>query len=215
MHKIQVYAKCLFVTSLTLALPSFTTNNHPFNSEKDAFATLYSHEQIENIPQKYISKQKLYDKIAHSESRGQYDIANSLFVGKYQASRSALQEFGYSAERVDSIFNSIVSVQEEGQKAHSYFDVELFNNAEQERFIVWYMKHMEKVLLKNCMARHVGTTVNGVRITKAGILHASMLGAEHVQRFFASNGKINYKPRRGPSIQQRLERFETTELKES
>ncbi|MCL2328790.1 MAG: hypothetical protein FWC39_09825 [Bacteroidetes bacterium] len=216
MQKIQQYAKFLFVAALSLGLPNCVTNDLSFNSEKDSFTTLYSPDEIENVPQMYISKKGLYERIAHMESRGQYDVANATHtVGKYQASRSALLEFGYSEERVDSIFNSIVAVKEEGRRASYYFDIELFDTHEQERFIIWYMKRMEKVLLKDCVNEYVGTTVNGVRITKAGILHASMLGAEHVQRFFDSNGKINYTPKRGPSVQQRLARFETTEIEES
>lgn len=216
MYKIQQYAKILFVASLALGFPSLSTNSRLLDTEKDSFTALYSSDDIENIPEIYISKQKLFDKIAHIESRGQYDAANAKHtVGKYQASRTSLLEFGYSEERVDSIFNSIVAIKEEGRRANYYFDIELFDNHEQERFITWYMKRMEKVLLKDCMNEYVGTTVNGIRITKAGILHASMLGAEHVQRFFDSNGKINYTPKRGPSVQQRLERFETTEIKES
>ncbi len=211
MQKIQQYAKFLFVATF-----SFAANSSSFSTEKDQFTTLYSSEYIENVPEKYISKKKLFDKIAHLESRGQYDVANATHtVGKYQASRCSLLEFGYSEERIDSIFNSILAVKEEGRRALYYFDVELFDSNEQERFIAWYMKRMEKVLLKKYVNEYVGTTVNGVRITKAGILHASMLGAEHVQRFFNSNGKVNYTPKRGPSVQQRLERFETTEIKES
>jgi len=216
MQKTHPYAKFLFVAALSFGLPNYVTNNLAFNSEKDSFITLYSPHNVENVPETYISKKGLYERIAHAESRGQYDVANAMHtVGKYQASRCSLLEFGYSEERVDSIFSSIVAVKEEGRRANYYFDIELFDSREQERFIIWYMKRMEKVLLKNCVNEYVGTTVNGVRITKAGILHASMLGAEHVQRFFDSNGKINYTPKRGPSVQQRLARFETTEIEES
>lgn len=216
MQKIQSYAKILFVVALLFGFSGFSTNNHSFSTEKETLLTLYSSDYIENIPEKYISKKRLYEKIAHIESRGQYDVANATYtVGKYQASRSSLLEFGYSEERVDSIFNSIAVVKEEGKRALYYFDVELFNTQEQERFIAWYMKRMEKILLKDYVHEYVGTSVNGVRITKAGILHASMLGAKHVQHFFDSNGKVNYTPKRGPSVQQRLARFETTEIEES
>ncbi|MDR1760860.1 MAG: hypothetical protein LBR55_00270 [Bacteroidales bacterium] len=216
MYKIQQYAKFLFVAVFSLSCSFFTTNKYSSKVKKDTFITFYSPDDIENIPEMYISKKELFEKIAHIESRGQYDVANASYtVGKYQASRSSLQEFGYSKERIDSIFNSILAVKAEGRRALYYFDVELFDNYEQERFIVWYMKRMEKVLLKEYVNEYVGTMVNGVRITKAGILHASMLGAAHVQRFFDSNGKVNYTPKRGPSVQQRLERFETIEIEES
>lgn len=217
MQKTLLYAKILFVASLLFGLSGFSTNNlRSFESEKEKFLTLYSTDYIENIPEEYISKKKLYEKIAHIESRGRYNVANATHtVGKYQASRSSLIEFGYSEERIDSIFNSIEAVKEEGRRSLYYFDIELFDTYEQERFIVWYMKRMEKNLLKEYVNEYVGSTVNGVRITKAGILHASMLGAGHVQRFFDSAGKINYTPKCGPSVQQRLERFETIEIEES
>ncbi|MDR0941290.1 MAG: hypothetical protein LBM68_03590 [Bacteroidales bacterium] len=216
MQKIQTYAKFLFVVILLFGFSGFSTNNGSFNPENRTLLTPYSADYIENIPERYISKKRLYEKIAHIESRGRYDVANATHtVGKYQASRSSLIEFGYSEERIDSIFNSITAVKEEGKRALYYFDVELFNTQEQERFIRWYMKRMEKILLKEYLHEYVGTSVNGVRITKAGILHASMLGARHVQHFFDSNGKVNYTPKRGPSVQQRLERFETIEIEES
>ncbi|MCQ2607260.1 MAG: hypothetical protein MJ197_01040 [Bacteroidales bacterium] len=167
----------------------------------------------EDIVLDYIDYKDLYARIAHIESKHRYDVANkSKTVGKYQASRSSLLEFGYTEEQVQAIYDSFDTTYTEKGHARYTFDIETFPAEEQERFICWYMKKMERVYLKEMIAKYVGTTINDVYITRAGILNASMLGFNHVVRFLESNGEINYTPRKGYSVKHRLQQFERTEI---
>ena len=170
-------------------------------------------EDVEPIELDYINYQDLYKKIASIESKHNYDIANKMrMVGKYQASRAALLEFGYTEEQVQNIYDSFDTTYTEKGHARYHFNVETFPPEDQERFIRWYMHRMETVYLKDVIEKYVGKTINDIYITRAGILNASMLGFNHVVRFLESNGKINYTPRKGYSIQGRLALFERTEI---
>lgn len=201
-NNLRTIITTLFLCSLLLTPVVITEKDYSF-----------SEMEMPEIELNYIRYQDLYKKIAHIESKQQYDVANkSLMVGKYQASRISLLEFGYTEEQVQAIYDSFDTTYTEKGHARYHFDIETFPPEEQERFICWYMKQMERVYLKDVIDKYVGTTVNNVYITRAGILNASMLGFNHVVRFFESNGKINYTPRNGYSIQQRLARFERTEI---
>ena len=170
-------------------------------------------ESQELIAIDYIEYHDLYKKIAHIESRQKYDVANKTkTVGKYQASRSALLEFGYSEEQVQAIYESFDTTYTENGSARYHFDLETFPPQDQERFIRWYMQQMETVYLKQVIDKYVGTTINNVYITRAGILNASMLGFNHVVEYLESDGRINYTPRKGYSVQHRLAQFERTEI---
>lgn len=161
----------------------------------------------------YINYQDLYTKIAHIESRQNYDVANKTrTVGKYQAGKSALLEFGYSEEQIQAIYDSFDTVYTEKGHARYHFDINTFPPEDQERFIRWYMHRMEHVYLKDVIEKYVGTTINDVYITRAGILNASMLGFNNVIKFLESNGEINYTPKKGYSVQKRLAQFERTEI---
>lgn len=165
------------------------------------------------IELEYINYKDLYTKIAHIESRQNYDVANKTrTVGKYQASKAALLEFGYSEEQVQAIYDSFDTVYTSKGHARYHFDVTTFPPEDQERFIRWYMHRMETVYLKDIIAKYVGTTVNDVYITRAGILNASMLGFNNVVKFLESNGEINFTPKRGYSVQNRLAQFERIEV---
>ena len=161
----------------------------------------------------YINYQDLYTRIAHIESRQNYNVANKTrTVGKYQAGKAALLEFGYTEEQVQAIYDSFDTVYTAKGHARYHFDVNTFPPEDQERFIRWYMRRMEKVYLKDAIAKYVGTTINDVYITRAGILNASMLGFNNVIKFLESNGEINYTPKKGYSVQNRLAQFERTEI---
>ena len=170
-------------------------------------------EEAVDIELEYINYQDLYTKIAHIESRQNYDVANKTrTVGKYQASKAALREFGYNEEQVQAIYDSFDTVYTSKGHARYHFDLETFPPEDQERFIRWYMHRMETVYLKDIIAKYVGTTVNDVYITRAGILNASMLGFNNVVKFLESNGEINFTPKRGYSVQNRLAQFERIEV---
>ncbi|MCQ2958802.1 MAG: hypothetical protein MJ198_01250 [Bacteroidales bacterium] len=161
----------------------------------------------------YINYQDLFKRIAHIESRHNYNVANkSKTVGKYQAGKASLLEFGYTEEQVQAIYDSFDTVYTSKGHPRYHFDINTFPPEDQERFIRWYMHKMEKVYLKEAIEKYVGTTINNVYITRAGILNASMLGFNNVIKFLESNGEINYTPKKGYSVQNRLAQFERTEI---
>ncbi|MCQ2606131.1 MAG: hypothetical protein MJ204_06280 [Bacteroidales bacterium] len=199
-NNLTIISLCLIFLLAPLTIKEKTTDLDEFSYE-------------EEIVLDYIGYKDLYARIARIESRHRYDVANKTkMVGKYQASRSALLEFGYSEDQIQAIYDSFDTTYTEQGHARYTFDIETFPAEDQERFICWYMKRMEKVYLKEMIDKYVGTTVNNVYITRAGILNASMLGFNHVVRFLESNGEINYTPRKGYSIKNRLQQFERTEI---
>ncbi len=199
-NNLTIISLCLIFLLAPLTIKEKTTDLNEFSYE-------------EEIVLDYIGYKDLYARIARIESRHRYDVANKTkMVGKYQASRSALLEFGYSEDQIQAIYDSFDTTYTEQGHARYTFDIETFPAEDQERFICWYMKRMEKVYLKEMIDKYVGTTVNNVYITRAGILNASMLGFNHVVRFLESNGEINYTPRKGYSIKNRLQQFERTEI---
>lgn len=169
--------------------------------------------EYEEIELNYIEYQDLYKKIAHIESRHKYNVANKAkTVGKYQAGKAALLEFGYTEEQIQAIYDSFDTVYTSKGHARYHFDIETFPPEDQERFIRWYMHRMETVYLKDAINKYVGTTINNVYITRAGILNASMLGFNNVLKYLESDGKVNYTPKKGYSVQNRLAQFERTEI---
>lgn len=208
MYKINNYFKTLVLLVL-ITIPNFAKNSFVFKRD---FDPTKSQEFDSENTVNFISSKKLYKHIAHIESKGKYNVVSSFdMLGKYQVSRSTLHEFGYSHAQLDSIYSSVYSVNEDGRTRY-YFNTDFFSPKEQERFIRWYTKKMERILLKEQIQKYVGTTIGGVYITKAGILHASMLGQTHVKRFLETNGKVNYTPRRGYSVKQRLQQLENVEI---
>lgn len=201
--------KALGVLAL-LSVPNFASNNAGNEAE------IFSAHVVESIPNlEYISKNKLFLHIATIESRGAYNVmSKQKMLGKYQASRATLLDFGYSDAHIDSIYASVYEVTIKGGYTRYFFDTTYFSPKEQERFIRWYTARMENIYLKKYIEEYVGKTIDGVYITKAGMLHASMLGFGHVRKFLDSDGEQNYTPKRGYSVRDRLQQLEEKELEE-
>ena len=161
----------------------------------------------------YISRNTFYSHIAKTESKGSYSIANrSLLLGKYQASKHALLEFGYSSDRIDQIYATVDTTYTTQGNPRYNFDITLFPPEEQERFIRWYMQQMETKHLRKHIHKYSGKTIQNIHITKTGILYASMMGYAHVQRFLESEGKYNYYAGSGKSIAGRLKKYANIEF---
>jgi hypothetical protein len=172
----------------------------------------------ENIEEKKdvtkIEKKEFFDKIAYMESRGKYNVSNKyLMLGKYQASYSSLKEFGYSKEKILKIRKSIYSEKNSNGVSLYYFDEQLFPSHEQERFIEYYFDKIENVYMKKYIQNYVGKTIDGVYVSKAGILCASTLGLNHVKDFLKSDGKINFSDRFGTSVKEKLKQMQKIEIK--
>jgi len=199
-----------FILLAFATIPNFATNAHSI-SNKQYFTDNIKTEEERIID--YISKKELFNYIAFKESSNKYNISNHLnMLGKYQASRSALLDFGYTDTLIDSIYASIYTDTLDNGKTRYYFDTSIFTPQEQERFIRWFVKKIEKVYLKETINDFVGQEIDGIYITKAGIIYASMLGFGHVKNFFNSSGDTNFKDAYGTSIKERLAEFESKEL---
>lgn len=198
--------KAIAILVLFISIPTIL-------GEKDMIDTAIEDAEYEEIELNYIEYQDLYKKIAHIESRHKYNVANKAkTVGKYQAGKAALLEFGYTEEQIQAIYDSFDTVYTSKGHARYHFDIETFPPEDQERFIRWYMHRMETVYLKDAINKYVGTTINNVYITRAGILNASMLGFNNVLKYLESDGKVNYTPKKGYSVKNRLAQFERTEI---
>ena len=69
------------------------------------------------------------------------------------------------------------------------------------------------LLLLNDYEHYVGDTINGIRITKSGMIAASHLGgAGSLQKYLSSNGVINRADLFGTSISDYLKRFSYYDL---
>jgi hypothetical protein len=162
---------------------------------------------------KLINKAVFTKMACERESRGKYNVANEFkYVGKYQMGRIALRDIGYAKSKIDSIRNSVYSVENSKGKKLYYFDTKLFTPEEQELAICKYFHKIEKRYLKKDIERYVGKTIDGVYITKAGILGASMLGCGYVDNFLKSGGKDNPTDAYGTSVKSRLILFQDFEL---
>jgi hypothetical protein len=158
------------------------------------------------------NKDKFLDGLAKSESRGDYGIANKYrYVGKYQFGRIALREIGYSNEKINKIMSSVYFDHEKNQWR---FNQDYFTPQEQEEAIEVFMSRLEQIYLKKEISKYVGKTINGIKITKPGLLAGAHLGgAKSVKIFLTSNGRINKHDAFGTSVRDYIKMFENLDMK--
>ncbi len=204
MKRRKQYVRTLILLAFT-TLPNFAAKNSLYFEDKNSIHVEKTYE--------YISKTDLYKHIAFKESSNRYNVSNQKnMLGKYQASRQALVDFGYPIDLIDSIHKTIYSDTLLSGRVVYYFDTKIFTPAEQERFIRWFIAKVEKVYMKKTIETYVGQDIDGVHITKAGILFASMLGFGYVKQYLETNGQTNFKDANGTSIKERLNEFTDIEL---
>lgn len=111
-------------------------------------------------------------RIAHSESRGKYDAENRLgYVGKYQFGGAALQDTGYKDANGKWTGKDGVSSKEDWKN----------NPDAQEAAMSKLTSRNRRHLTTNDAFKQVGKTLQGVVITKQGLLAAShLVGAQGV-----------------------------------
>lgn len=162
-----------------------------------------------------INLDTLLSKNGFIESKNKYHVANQYgCVGKYQFNLNSiddLNKFKYTKTYITKIKKSIKYNKEE--KCY-HFDTTLLTKHEQENLIVDYFINVEFKYLKHSIKKYVGKNINGVRITKAGILSASFLGYHHVYNYLKSNGNINHSDGNGHSVKKRLKMFQNYEIEE-
>jgi hypothetical protein len=175
-----------------------------------------SNTEVPNVSEhdvKLINKSVFTKMACEPESRGKYNVANEFgYVGKYQMGRIAFRDIGYSEGWIDTVRASIYTVENSKGRKLYYFDTTFFPPAEQELAICKYFHKIEKRYLRKDIEKYVGKTIDGVYITKAGILGASMLGCGYVDKFLKRKGKTNSTDAYGTSVKSRLVMFEDVEL---
>lgn len=159
------------------------------------------------------TRKEFLNQIAKLESAGRYDVSNKFYMfGKYQASRIALKEYGFSKERIRKLRSSVYIKRNSRGVSLYYFDTVNFTPEEQEDFGMWYLNKIETIYMKKMIEQYEGSTIDGVYITRAGIIASSMLGFRHCQRFLKSKGKVNFSDAFGTSIKSRMQKFEKIQL---
>jgi len=125
------------------------------------------------------------------ESAHKWKIINRLgYMGKYQFGNDALSDIGFKHittrrfRRNPNIFP--IHLQDIAVKRYMYFNANLLQ------------KHM----------KYIGCTINGVMITKSGLLAAAHLGgAGNVKEFLESEGEINFADDNETKLTEYLETF--------
>ena len=146
-----------------------------------------THENTAALKPPYLGKSFIGFKeaLAHSESRGNYFVVNSLgYMGKYQFGPSALKAVGVKSKE------------------------EFLNNPEMQERAFEAILQRNKWILKDYIEQYSGKTVGGVVITESGILAAAHLaGATNVKRFLRSYGEQGFKDAYGTSIRYYMRKF--------
>lgn len=123
--------------------------------------------------------------LAYRESRGNYFVVNPYgYMGKYQFGKSALKFYGI--KDADEFLNS--------------------PELQEKLFIVSLQRN--KWVLRNEINQHVGKRINGIQITKSGILAAAHLaGVESVKQFFRYQGNFFFADANGTTLQSYMKNF--------
>lgn len=189
----------IILSLVFISLNSKTIKNHIVDFKRYDEAKLLSLEEFLHIN-------------AELESKHISNIANSSgCYGLYQMNKYALSEIGYPEKKINKI---VRSVRYDKDNKHLVFDTTHFNSIKQHEMITEYLFTIEQHFLKHSIKKYVGKKINGIRITKAGILSASFLGYLNVVKFLNSNGRINYRDGNGQSVKYRLKMFENKEIED-
>ncbi len=119
---------------------------------------------------------KFLGALASSESSGDPEIVNRLgYIGKYQFGRKALEDLGLHTKITTHRFK---------------VNPKIFPEHEQDKAMVKLLK-LNKGYLGDYIDKFSGKVINGVRITKSGLLAGShLVGAGAVKQFLDSGGKF-------------------------
>lgn len=123
--------------------------------------------------------------VAFKESRGDYQVINQFgYLGKYQFGIGTLNLIGI-------------------------YDAEAFlNNPELQEAAFYANASRNKWILRKDIAKYVGKTLNGVKITESGILAAAHLaGPGSVKKYLRSGGVQGFSDAFGTSIKYYLNKF--------
>lgn len=177
-----------------IALVSFlifvTLNMYAPNKKEEKESEL--HRQYNDI----VKRERAFDDFLHalalSESSGSYKAYNRYgYLGRYQLGRSARKATGFEHITLKAFKNNpcVWSAQEQ--------EIAI------RRLILLNTAHLTTIINK-----YDGKTINGIKITKSGILGASHLaGASGTKRYFSTNGRYNPTDALGTSLEDYLIKF--------
>lgn len=163
---------------------------------------------VSNITTENISYQAFLDDLAKSESGGRYDVENSgHYLGKYQMGEAALIDLGYF-QSTDNIFDNNYIGKWTGKNGVTSKNAFLKNPKAQEDAVREYMKVLWGYLKSNNSTNYNGKIINGIKITKSGLLGASFLvGAADIKTYLTTYGKVVSKDGNGVSLETYLKKF--------
>lgn len=137
------------------------------------------------------------NELAHLESKNKWKIVSrNGHIGKYQMSTLALKEIGMHKE---------VSATKFRKNPH------IFNEVMQDSAQIELLKINWSYLGK--LKSKIGKHINGILITKSGILAAChLVGVGNVRKYLISNGSIIPKDGNGISLERYLRKFKAFSL---
>jgi len=183
----------LIITLLLLPLFTFTQNLIDYNkislNNYIKLSILLPNADSNNF------SQYLFD-LAILESSGNWKAVNGDYIGLWQMGTMSRKD-------VSKYINGIT------------FDTKLFikspfifNPNKQKAAIVYYIKILDK-RMSYYITKYNNTYINGVHITKSGILSAChLVGMGNVKKYLDSNGKIIKKDANGKSLENYMIIFE-------
>lgn len=178
--------KILLIMMLSLLVFPVLSPSLPYPGERI--------EQVRFLFEKQLKEKEfelLIEKLGIRESGSRWWITNTIgCIGKWQFSQGTLAMLGYKNITAKKFKNDLAIFPEELQK----------------KVLVTLFKFNE-VLLKDYMY-YVGMTIDGILITKSGMLAAAHLGgAGSVQTYLVSNGGKNNHDINNTSIKNYLSEF--------
>lgn len=157
---------------------------------QDRMLEIFEQERIQQERQQKFDE--FLNHLGYKESRNNWKIYNRYgYIGEFQFGRAALKATGYGHVTFTDF-----------KKDPSVFPPEDQRKAVR-KLIDLNMRH-----IGNLLDRYEGKTINGIPVTKAGLIAATHLGgAKSVQIYFNSAGKINRADAFGTSIESYLQEF--------
>jgi len=190
MKKSMIILFCILTSINLLFAPTIQDTKYERPNEvQQRFLEFYKQKQDE------LRKEQIdlfLQKLGKLESNNNWEIYNPYgYMGEWQLGEMALKTIGYT----NISFKKFKS------------NPNIFPPELQKEAVIKLIEYNEKYI-NTYFSHYIGKTINGVKITKAGLLAAAHLGGNgSVKKFLSSNGKINKKDAYNTSIKDYLQKF--------
>jgi hypothetical protein len=185
------------IVMFSIIVSGWTLAEHRGLNNKEQIETVI--EEAEVLPKKVNNYKLFMDRMAMLEGSGdpeKYSPSGS-YIGKFQFGRLAFKEVGYKINI--RAFKTNPSI--------------LPEKIQEELFLKYCLAN--KRYLEKDITKYSGRVINGVKITKAGMLAAAHLrGYMAVREFLQSNGRVNKVDGNGTSVKDYLAEFQHIEDKD-